>query len=54
MPQSTDPDERHVEALADTIRRGIEGGSSNDDIEQIARAALGDDEEREVDDKPEE
>ncbi len=39
-----DPDERHVEALTEIIRRGIESGTSDEDIEQIARAALGDDE----------
>jgi hypothetical protein len=39
---SDDRDERHVEALAETIRRGIESGSDDEDIEQLARAALGD------------
>jgi hypothetical protein len=42
MPKSNDPDERRVEALAETIRRGIEGGTSDEGIELLARAALGD------------
>ena len=49
MPQSNDPDERHVEALAETIRLGIESGTSDEGIEQLARAVLGDDEQDETD-----
>jgi hypothetical protein len=41
---SDDRDERHVEALAETIRQGIESGSGDEDIEQLARAVLGDEE----------
>ena len=47
MPRAShDPDERHVEALAESIRRGIASGHSDEEIETLARAVLGDDDER--------
>jgi hypothetical protein len=39
-PQSTDPDERRVRALADGLRRAIAAGMADEDLGALARAVL--------------
>ncbi|MFI5225918.1 MAG: hypothetical protein ACHQ3P_04505 [Candidatus Limnocylindrales bacterium] len=39
----TDPDEHDVRVLAEAMRRSIAAGETNEQLETLARAVLGDD-----------
>ena len=49
-----DRDEQDVRALAEAIRRGIASGDDEEQLETLARAALGDDDAVDPADDPEE
>jgi hypothetical protein len=44
---SSDRDERDIGALAEALRRGIASGSSDEQLEELTRATLGDDDSEE-------
>ena len=47
-----DPEEDHVQAVADTIRRAIDDPTAGEDVAQLVSAAMGDEAAGPVDDVP--
>jgi hypothetical protein len=50
LPDGEDRDEAYVQAVADGIRRMIEGPNSAEDVDQVVGAAMGDEQADEAED----
>lgn len=49
-----DPEETHVQALADSIRKALDGPGKADDVDALVSAAMGDEAANDADDEPRE
>ena len=51
VAEDDDRDERHVQAMAESLRRALVAGSPDEALEELTRAALGDEPSAPPDDK---